>query len=259
MATKKGKSSKSGFLFYVLPVIVAVGFPLWKFYLTSDPISYILPNLLLFTSYREETKAIWHDIVKIDTKIHRDTAHVPIIEYKDYTFERLKEATENFRYPAVIRGMFLDTPAVKKWADPEYLPSKIGSYKIPVVRTATYGTLQNDRTVMPFGEAFKGLVGDEQSKMYLFFPVKSRFNFNGTAELKELEALQEKLNEVTLEDLELHRIWQGFGTKAHKAYFGSQLIVGRGSNDTDDTTGTGWHCAAGNNWFVQVILFFIFD
>ena len=29
----------------------------------------------------------------------------------------------------------------------------------------------------------------------------------------------------------------------------------KGSNDSDATTGTGWHCAAGNNWFVQVILY----
>jgi len=141
---------------------------------------------------------------------------------------------------------------VSKWSDPEYLPSLIGEFKIPVVRTATYGTLQNDRTIMPFEEVFKEIVADEKSKMYVFFPVKSRFNFNGS-ELGALNALQEKLNEITLRDLELHRIWKGFGTIAHSTYFGSQLIVGRGSNDSDDTTGTGWHCAAGNNWFIQVV------
>jgi len=102
----KDKKNKSWSLFYVLPVILAVGFPLWKFHSTSDPLSFMLPNLLLFTSYREETKKLWHDVVKIDTKIKYDTAHIPIINHADYSFERLKQATENFRYPAIIRGMF---------------------------------------------------------------------------------------------------------------------------------------------------------
>lgn len=252
MAPIKEKKSKSWTLFYVLPVLVAIAIPLLKFHATSDPISFILPNLLLFTNLREETKQLWAERVKIDTAIHMDTAHIPIIEYKDYTFERLKQATENFRYPAVVRGMFLDTPAATKWLEPNYLASKIGDYRIPVVMTATYGTLQNDRNIMSFREAYEDVLADEQSKKYLFFPVKSRFSFNGS-ELGSLNSLQEELNKITLEDLELHRIWKGFGTDAHKTYFGSQLIVGRGTNDSDATTGTGWHCAAGNNWFIQVV------
>jgi hypothetical protein len=55
------------------------------------------------------------------------------------------------------------------------------------------------------------------------------------------------------EDLEIDkRIWNGFGTKAHSTFFGSQFVIGQGTNDTDATTGTGWHCAFGNNWFAQV-------
>ena len=59
---------------------------------------------------------------------------------------------------------------------------------------------------------------------------------------------------VVSDDLDLSRIWSGFGSKIHKTFYGSQLIIGRGSdeNTTGSTTGTGWHCAAGNNWFVQV-------
>jgi hypothetical protein len=55
------------------------------------------------------------------------------------------------------------------------------------------------------------------------------------------------------EDLELGRLWDGFGTPRHATYHGAQLIIGRGSNDSDATTGTGWHCAAGNNWFAQIV------
>lgn len=63
----------------------------------------------------------------------------------------------------------------------------------------------------------------------------------------------DQVDEVCVRDLELHRLWRGFGTASHKTYVGAQIIIGRGTNDTDETTGTGWHCAAGNNWFAQVV------
>jgi hypothetical protein len=83
----------------------------------------------------------------------------------------------------------------------------------------------------------------------MFFPVKSRFTFNHS-ELNKVDALQKEIDKLVLTDLDLDRIWPGFGR--HKAYYGSQLIAGRGSNTSDQTTGTGWHCAIGNNWFAQV-------
>ena len=120
------------------------------------------------------------------------------------------------------------------------------------MRNAVYGTLQNDRSVMKFEDAYSEILDDNDSKLYLFFPVKSRFSFNHS-ELGALEVLQDAINEVVQEDLELDRIWKGFGKKStHKTFYGSQLIIGRGSSNSSDTTGTGWHCAAGNNWFVQV-------
>ncbi len=211
------------------------------------------PNFLLFTPFREETKQLWKDTIKIDTSIHYESAHVPIIEAKDYSFESLKRATDNWRHPAIVRGLFADAPAVTKWNTADYLPSLIGDFNIPVVNSAVYNTLQNDRSVRTFREAFDEIFHNSSSKMYLFFPVKSRFNFNGS-DAGALEALADKLNDIALQDLELHRIWPGFGTKAHSSYFGTQLIVGQGSADTEATTGTGWHCAAGNNWFIQVLV-----
>ena len=106
---------------------------------------------------------------------------------------------------------------------------------------------------MSFENAYDEILADAHSKLYLFFPVKSRFSFNHS-ELGALEKLQQDINKVVSDDLDLSRIWSGFGSKAHKTFYGSQLIIGRGSdeNTTGSTTGTGWHCAAGNNWFVQV-------
>jgi len=194
----------------------------------------------------------WNKVVVIDKAVKREPHHIPTIEAKDYSYESLRRATEDFRYPAVVKGLFLNTSGSEKWGQKGYLSGKIGKYLIPVVQDASYGTLQNQRSVMTFKDAYDEILDDLKSKLYLFFPVKSRFSFNHS-ELATLEELQDDINKVVLEDLDLDRLWKGFGTKQHKTYYGSQLIIGRGSDDSDETTGTGWHCAAGNNWFVQVI------
>jgi hypothetical protein len=105
-----------------------------------------------------------------------------------------------------------------------------------------------------FGDAFRAMYNSEYSLQYLFFPVKSRFTFNGS-EAGSLEELHAKCNEITLRDLELHRIWPGFGTKAHTSFFGSQFVIGKsaeGGGLNKNTTGSDWHCAIGNNWFIEV-------
>lgn len=217
--------------------------------------SYIWPNFLLFTGYRAETIAAWKNVLQVDaiTSVKRHHTHIPEIAAADYSFEALRSATDNFRHPAVVRGLFADTPGCKNWGVPGYLESKIGHFKIPVVNNAAYGTMQNDRTVKSFGEAYSEVLSNPESKSYLFFPVKSRFMFNGTTDSTPHEVLQEGVDKLTQDDLEIgKRIWKGFGTKSHKVYVGSQLILGRGTNTSDATTGTGWHCAPGNNWFIQV-------
>jgi hypothetical protein len=238
----------------VLVAVLAVGLPIINTVIFSgDPLETMVPNLLLFTPFREEARSWWTSTVVHDTNVKREPMHLPIIDAKDYSFESLRVATENWRYPAVVRGLFLDTIAGDKWVQDGYLTSKIGRHELPVVRNAIYGTLQNDRSVMKFKDAYEEILGDDNSKLYLFFPVKSRFSFNHS-ELGAIEALQDDVNKVVLEDLDLDRIWKGFGSKrTHSTFYGSQLIIGRGSNDSMATTGTGWHCAAGNNWFIQVV------
>jgi hypothetical protein len=253
MAKEAKAKGFSFFNYVVLPAILAaILFPVWKTINSGDPLSHMYPNFLLFTPYREEVKAAWKDTLKFSDKVHVPE-HIPTIPYSEFTMEKLKEITNNFRSPAIVRDMFKGTAAHDKWGVDGYLSSKIGDFMIPVVRNAKYNTLQNDRAVLSFREAFTEIVNDANSKVYMFFPVKSRFSFNHS-ELGTLEVLQSRINEVVLEDLEIDkRIWNGFGTNKHSTYFGSQLIIGQGSNDAKETTGTGWHCAAGNNWFVQAI------
>ena len=247
------KSKSAPFFNYIVipAILAALAFPVYKTLQAGDPLSYMYANFLLFTPYREETRTAWKNVLKWTDKTY-EPVHVPTIEYADFTMEKMKDLTKGWRSPAVIRGMFKGTPAFDKWGVDGYLSSKIGEFMIPVVRNARYNTLQNDRAVISFKEAFTEIVNDPDSKLYMFFPVKSRFSFNHS-ELGTLEILQSRINEVVLEDLEIHkRVWPGFGTNQHSTYFGSQLIIGQGSNDVKETTGTGWHCAAGNNWFVQV-------
>ena len=259
MPEKKSSSKGSSFFFIaVLIPVIAVLVPLWQTYKVNDPLSYLKPNLMLFTNMRDQTREEWKKVLKFNEGVQEYPSHVPTIEAKDYTFERLRQATENWRYPAVVRGMFADSPAATKWPTADYLSSKIGDFIVPVVRNGVVNTLQNDRGLMTFREAYADIFEKEDSKMYMFFPVKSRFNFNHS-DVGTMEALSEKINQVVLEDLQIdQRIWKGFGTKNHKGYYGSQLIIGKGSNTTEKTTGTGWHCAPGNNWFAQVRMSFAF-
>ena len=156
---------------------------------------------------------------------------------------------DRVRFP---RGLFNGTTGVTKWATEDYLPTVFGNFTIPIVRNAVVGTLQDDRVVVSFESAFKEMYRSKSSKQYLFFPVKSRYTFNGS-EAGSAEALHEACNVIAEKDLDLSRIWKGFGTKAHKTLVGSQFVIGKSvAPPSKDSTGSDWHCAIGNNWFVQV-------
>jgi len=187
---------------------------------------------------------------------------VPFIRAEDYSYEALRAATENWRYPAVVKGLFKGTTAVEKWADVDYLPSKIGHLVVPVHQNASLAVDSFHLKPQNFGDAFRTIHAGTEPK-YMFFPVQSRKQFaNSNYSTSDLKA---QINKVVADDLELDRIYKGFGGPYHFSYFGSQLIVGHGTKfgslegqekvhreHQNLTTGTGWHCALGNNWFVQV-------
>jgi len=215
--------------------------------------SYIIPRLLLFTGFRETTKYYWDKIIKIDEGIIYDHIHIPIIKKEDYTYELLKKASNNFLTPVLVKGLFSDTIGVRRWSELEYLSKKLENITLPVIPNAKLGYAQSNRYIDLFSNAFKDIITNKTSTKYLFFPSLSTININNT-DKKNYNKLTKLTNEIVHHDLELERIlWKGFGSKKHKNYFGSQIIIGRGSKDTEETTGTGWHCAAGNNWFIQVV------
>ena len=216
-------------------------------------ISYFIPRILLYTGYTNATKYYWDKIIKIDEKIKYDHTHIPIIDKEDYSFERLRIASNNFLTPVLVKGLFKDTIGVQKWKEDDYLPSLFKDIVLPIIPNAKVGNAQNNRYNDLFSNAFKDIVANQSSTKYMFFPSLSTVNINDS-DTESYKSLQKLTNEIVNKDLELERIlWNGFGTKTHKNFVGSQIIIGRGSDEAEETTGTGWHCAAGNNWFVQVV------
>ena len=221
----------------------------------GDPLIYMIPNALLYTPFRATTRAIWLYLEPRSRLPEKhEHPHIAEISQEEYSFEALKECTSGFLRPCVVRGLFEGTPAVEKWGKKGYLNSHLGEFMVPYIRKADYGINQSERGIAKFSTIADDILTNNDSKKYLFFPIKSRFTFVGADE-GSMEKLVEKINKLVHDDFELSdRIWNGFGTDdvTHKNFFGSQLIMGRGSNSTSTTTGTGWHCAPGNNWFAQV-------
>lgn len=215
--------------------------------------NYFYPYVLLFTGYREHAKSVWTNLSKIDTKIIYPKQHIAIIDSENYSYNLLKKTSNYWREPVVVRGLFKNTIAIKKWNDPDYLPSIIGDVEISIIDDAFYKSQQKNRSMQKFNEAFYDVIKNNNSKKYLFFPTKARTYLYKISKEKYKE-LENKVNNLILKDLEVNKIlWKDFGTKKHRQFVGSQFIIGRGINDSDQTTGSGWHCAIGNNWFVQVI------
>jgi hypothetical protein len=240
-------------LTYGLPVLVAfILYPL----VFEDPtlslpgLSAIYPYLLLWTPYREENRQAWLTHVPLDARIQRPPRPVHEIRAEDYSFDAIRVASRNFRLPVVVRGLFKNSTAVREWKTEKRLIEFLGGFSIPVVRNAVVGTLQDHREIVRFDEAFREMLALTNSKEYLFFPVKSRFTFNGS-EAGSAERLQAKVDEVCDTDLNLDLIWPGFGKKGHKTFAGSQFVIGKSTPDfSNQTTGSDWHCAIGNNWFI---------
>jgi len=249
----KGKSTKSKISSIGMAVCVAMlAYFVKQTVQSGDPIIYIIPNMLLYTPLRETTRFVW-GVLDPRNRLPEFHEHPAINEIprEGFSFEALKECTEGFRHPCVIRGMFEGTVAMKKWLKKGYLSSKIGHFDVPFIQKATYGKPQNNRSVAPFGPIADEIITEKDSKKYLFFPVKSRFQFNGS-NAGTMDELIGAVNDLVNEDLELDRVWPGFGETGRKNFMGSQLIMGRGTNSTATTTGTGWHCAPGNNYFAMV-------
>lgn len=160
-------------------------------------------------------------------------------------FEELRRATDNFRVPAVVRGLFKDTVALKKWTQTGYLEQKFSNFSMVINHNGIAERKKNIDKMANIGETFKDILADRNDKKMLFFP-----------KARDPRPIKDAVNNVTHTDLEVERkLWRGFGTESHKTYIQSSIIMANGFSQENGgkTSGTWWHCAIGNNWFVQVV------
>ena len=243
----------SSFLLISLVVVLIAVFPAWRTYLAGDNLAVMYPNWLLFFHEdiisREFVRSTWlnGEYTRVDTRIVYEPSRIPEIAAADYSFDALRKATENFHRPAVVKGLFKGTAALEKWQEKGYLSKRLGEAPITVIHKAFFASHQSNKSELPVGPALDAVLDDEESLDYLFFPgLGSRLK-------SENNELIDNVGNTVREDLELDRIFPGFGTKSHKSFVGSQLIIGRGREiDSEEATGTGWHCAIANNYFIQV-------
>lgn len=235
----------------------------------GEPLSFALPYFFLFTPFRKEAKFLWKLVSpSLTDRPKAPPEHIPVINFKDYSYEKLREVSENFRHPTVVRGIFAGTPAVENWGKKDYLKSYLGHFELPITLNASIESPQNNHAMRSFSDAWDKIYSNDTEKTYMFFPQKNRplkKHYDGHQRMlaKDNEKLLETsdyarvskaVNNLALQDLQIDKkIWPGFGTPVHKSYLGAQLIIGMGKNDSEQTTGSAWHCAMGGNFFIQIV------
>ena len=221
-----------------------------KFATRNEPLYHILPNILLLTPFHRYCPKLWRDPFTFLPE-YREHEPIPEIAAADYTYEELRKVTKGFRIPVVIRGIFSDTTAVKKWAKKGYLSNILGKHEIAVMKKGNPYE-QDDRYMGSFKKAFDEILSNSKSTTTLFFPVLSRFQYN-TTEIANTKRLQNDVENLIRKDLEVdRRIWEGFSTNKHNGFHAMQMVIGRGAPLGQNYTGLAWHSEPGTNWFAQV-------
>ena len=216
----------------------------------QHPLAYLVPNVLMYTPFREATLAAWDRVLQYD-RVEKDPVPIAEMNAADYSYDALRKLTHGFRSPAVVRGMFANTTAVARWTEPGYMASQIGKFEINAIQGGFADIMDEERSTKyeSFGDVYESILRDEDSIKYLFFPDASR---HGSNEMQfDQTQLVDTVNGMVRVDLDLDRIWHGFGL--HRTFIIAQIIAGRGRPSPDlRPTGSNWHCAIGNNWFAQV-------
>lgn len=231
-------------------LVIFVAYLVKKTLQAEDPFYYVIPNALMFLPYPGPANFFWRMMDPQDRLKTKKFEHQRILELsrEEFSFETMKKATDGFRHPILVRDFFAGTPAMEKWGKKEYMNKKFGHYIVPVIGDRSYNA---SKTIDPhevgektyFRDKFHDILENNSSKSYLFFPMTGLLASD----------LAKTVNDVIISDLEYDkRIWPGFGRKGHVAFAGTQIIIGRGSNSTEETTGTQWHSEPSNNWFSLV-------
>ena len=230
-------------------IVIGLLSALLRYISNGEPAQHIIPNFLFLIPFAcRLSPYFWKDP---SSYLPEETIHKPVREIlaNEYSYEKLKEVTENFYYPAVVRGLFQNSTAVTKWTKKGYLSNKLGNFKVPINFCDAY--VNDDHIMERFEDAYDGeVLSNEQSKYCLFFPLFSRFENQTT-----IASFKQSVIDLAREDLNLARIRPGFASASHTNLHGCQMVVGRGTKNATPKkfTGLGWHAEPGTNWFAQVV------
>jgi hypothetical protein len=248
---------------------------------SQDPYIFMLPNALLLTPFWRLSSLMWKITIPLamDKSVIYEPTGIHEMQASEFSYEHMKNITNNFSEPAVFRGLFSNSTAVNKWTHPGYMSGKIGNVGVhSVAKTFTaramadetnglslteqirFGKTMRNISHLPFGETYDEIMGDKTSPRYILFPLKHHdIPFRRTTMSDFDRNMAEAANKIVYEDLDLDLIWPGFSySDRHASSRGTQLIIGQSRTNEHNsvasttTTGLGWHCEMGNNWFVQI-------
>ena len=175
---------------------------------------------------------------------------VPELQISEYSFDALRRLSEGFRRPVVVRGLFAGAPALERWKSPEYMLERNPDEKYLV---ATCGRLNRQ---------FELASSVDPKDFAQVFPLAELPLTEIVARIQQGEPLYiNNLDTIfrrdpkLLADLAIPQIvtewWEGPDFPLDPIMV--QMFMGAGTNDFEDTTGSGLHCARHANFFIQVV------
>lgn len=255
MTTKMSKTKNTSLLsaksIATATLVAVLSFSSYRLIQNGEPLYYLLPNFLIFTPLNHLAPKIYRDPADV-LPLERDHIKIQEIAAADYSYEYMREVTEDFSKPVLIKGLFSNTTAGMYWDKPGYLKSKLGDLKVPV-----YGTLTNssgglhhkkdDVALLSSGDVTEEIMVTKNSNHRFIFPQLAI----AETDASDPATMYAKAEEL-MEDVELERLRKGWGKKGHFNYIGQQIFIGCGLTHKNAYEGITWHTEPGNNWFIQI-------
>lgn len=244
----KGTSTK---MVLIASLVALLSYSVARIIANGEPLYHLFANLVFLSPWSDYAHKFYADPLTLLPE-KREHERIQEIQADDYSYELMRKVTENFSKPAIVKGLFSNTTAGVNWRKPGYLKNKLGDLKIAVysninARDASLSK-QSELKSLPGGEVAEEIMTNEETNLRFIFPQFAINEFNNTDPV----ALAAKSEEL-MEELEIHRVREGWGKKGHTNYIGQQLFIGRGLKREEAYKGVGWHTEPGNNWFIQVI------
>merc|ERR1719330_365896 len=98
---------------------------------------------MMFTPFVDTQAAIWRYLQPMNRAPKNwEPEEIPGIEAKDFSVEKMKEVSNNFKIPIMVRGLLKDSKAVREWANGVSLNAKLGDHNLPYIVKSDFGAHQ---------------------------------------------------------------------------------------------------------------------